>query len=71
MLTDKPTLDSFSYDFGRLIESYPQAVCAPARLEDAVSLIKFAYSEKLPLSIRGNGLSQSGQIITSPRWINS
>jgi len=61
LLKDEPTLVSFSQDFGKLFHSRPAAVCMPKHLEALQALISFAKQHKLPVTIRGNGLSQGGQ----------
>jgi len=61
LLSDEATLVSFSQDFGKLINIKPAAVCIPQQLTDLQSIIQFAQQYSLPVTIRGNGLSQSGQ----------
>lgn len=61
LLSDEQTLDSFSHDFGQLIRSSPAAVYIPDDLNSLQSVISYAYQHKLPVTIRGNGLSQCGQ----------
>lgn len=61
LLTDEQTLVSFSQDFGHLIHSKPSAVCIPNSIDSLQSLIQFANKHKLPVTIRGKGLSQCGQ----------
>lgn len=64
LLSDEQTLVSFSQDFGKLINSSPAAVCAPQNIDALQSLITFARQQKLPITIRGNGLSQCGQSLS-------
>lgn len=66
LLSDEQTLISFSQDFGKLIYSQPSAVCIPNRVQDIQTLIRYAQLEKLPITIRGNGLSQCGQSLPVP-----
>lgn len=66
LLSDESTLVFFSQDFGKLIQSQPSAVCIPEHLDSLQSLISFAYQHKLPVTIRGNGLSQCGQSLPVP-----
>lgn len=61
LLIDEQTLVSFSHDFGKLIQSTPEAVCIPENSDFLQSIIRFANQQKLPITIRGNGLSQCGQ----------
>lgn len=66
LLRDEQTLVSFSQDFGKLIQSQPSAVCTPNSLDALQSLVLFANQNNLPLTIRGNGMSQSGQSLAVP-----
>lgn len=66
LLRDEQTLVSFSQDFGKLIHSPPSAVCIPTNTNTLQSLIVFAHQQKLPVTIRGNGLSQCGQSLPLP-----
>lgn len=66
LLRDEQTLVSFSQDFGKLIQSPPSAVCKPTDTKALQSLILFAAQYKLPITIRGNGLSQCGQSLAIP-----
>lgn len=66
LLKDEQTLALFSQDFGKLIQSYPTAVCIPENTRSLQSLIGFAQQYKLPVTIRGNGLSQCGQSLPTP-----
>lgn len=66
LLSDEQTLVSFSNDFGKLIQSSPSAVCIPKDINALKSLISFANHHKLPVTIRGNGLSQCGQSLAVP-----
>lgn len=61
LLSDEQSLVFFSQDFGKLITSPPAALCVPDSVATLQALIRFAAEHKLPLTIRGNGLSQSGQ----------
>lgn len=61
LLSDEQTLVFFSQDFGKLIQSHPAAVCIPEHIDSLQSSIIFAHQHKLPVTIRGNGLSQCGQ----------
>jgi FAD/FMN-containing dehydrogenase len=66
LLSDEQTLVSFSQDFGKLIYSSPSAVSIPKTVNELQSLIAFAHEEKLPITIRSNGLSQGGQSLPLP-----
>lgn len=58
---DEATLTSFSEDFGKLERNAPFAVCAPKTRESLQAFLAFAYAHAAPVTVRGNGLSQSGQ----------
>lgn len=65
MALNPPSLFSFSEDFGHLITSMPGAVFKPTSLDELCSLISNAYQQHINLTIRGGGLSQSGQSLAS------
>ena len=66
LLSDESTLVFFSQDFGKLIQSQPIAVSQPKNTDELTSLIQFANQHQLPITIRGNGLSQCGQSLPVP-----
>ncbi len=66
LFSDEQTLAVFSQDFGKLIHSSPSAVCIPKDINHLQSLIVFAHHHQLPITIRGNGLSQGGQSLPIP-----
>lgn len=66
LLSDEQSLVLFGQDFGKLIQSQPVAVSAPQSTESLQSLILFANQYHLPVTIRGNGLSQGGQSLPVP-----
>ncbi|MBL7479872.1 FAD-binding oxidoreductase [Legionella bononiensis] len=66
LLSDEQTLVSFSQDFGKLIQSPPAAVFIPQTTDALQTMILFANQHKLPITIRGNGLSQCGQSLPVP-----
>lgn len=66
MLSDEHSLVFFRQDFGKLIHSVPRAVFEPTTTEEAQVLIQYAYDNRLPVTLRGNGLSQSGQALAVP-----
>lgn len=61
MLRDEHMLVSYAQDFGKITHSTPTAVCIPSSLNELQRLMHFAHQNSLPISIRGNGLSQNGQ----------
>lgn len=66
MLSDEHSLVSFSEDFGRTIQSRPSAVCVPQTEVVLQKIIRYANEHHLPLTLRGNGMSQFGQSICDP-----
>ncbi|WP_419420968.1 FAD-binding protein [Legionella sp. D16C41] len=58
---DTHLLNNFSYDFGRLITSQAKAVFIPESIESIKEFMAYANENGLPVTIRGNGMSQSGQ----------
>lgn len=66
VLSDEHSLFLFHEDFGKLIHSNPVAVFEPKTIEDAQSFIQYAYKHQLPITLRGNGMSQSGQSLAVP-----
>lgn len=65
MLRDEHTLARFSEDFGHIMHSEPAAVCIPKTAEILQKIIQYANSNHLPITIRGNGMSQSGQSLAT------
>lgn len=61
MLNDEHTLVLFNHDFGNLMNATPSAVCIPKNAQQLQKIIQYANENDLPLTIRGNGLSQCGQ----------
>ncbi|WED43954.1 FAD-binding oxidoreductase [Legionella cardiaca] len=61
MLSDEHTLTLYSRDFGKITQTSPAAACLPSSSEKLQLLLNYAYQHHLPLTIRGNGLSQCGQ----------
>ncbi|STY28228.1 cytokinin oxidase [Legionella wadsworthii] len=63
---DEHFLIFFREDFGKLIHSEPVAIFEPASLESIQSFLQYAHKNDLPITIRGNGMSQSGQSLAVP-----
>jgi len=61
MLRDEHELSSYKHDFGRIKESSPATIFIPQNNKQLQQIINYANTHQLPLTIRGNGLSQSGQ----------
>ena len=66
LLSDEQSLVFFGQDFGKLVQAQPAAVCIPTNIESLQSLITYAHNQQLPVTIRGNGLSQCGQSLPVP-----
>ncbi|RUQ97493.1 FAD-binding protein [Legionella septentrionalis] len=61
LLSDKSTLAVFNHDFSGLVSGEATAVFKPRNLTALQRFLNFSHRHKLPLTIRANGLSQSGQ----------
>lgn len=57
----KHSLSPYLKDFGKILSSNPAGLISAQREEDIQEILSFANQEKLPVTIRGDGLSQSGQ----------
>lgn len=66
LLFDEQTLAAFSQDFGKLKTTEPAAVYLPENTRAIQQLLSFANQHQLPITIRGNGLSQNGQSLARP-----
>jgi hypothetical protein len=69
MLSDEHSLASYQHDFGNLTQSVPAAVCEPTRMEQLQELMSYAHEQHLPITIRGHGMSQSGQSLAVPNGV--
>ena len=61
MHCDSTWLDSVNHDFSRLYQGHAVCVAAPTDLSSLQSLLQYANQHQLPVTLRGQGLSQSGQ----------
>lgn len=61
MLLDEHSLALFSEDFGHLAQVAPCAVFIAKTIDQLQIVLHYAYQHQLPITIRGNGLSQGGQ----------
>lgn len=61
ILSNEHSLSLFAQDFGKIVHSSPTAVCAPSSVDTLKLLLNYAHQNYLPVTIRGNGLSQNGQ----------
>lgn len=66
LLHDEQTLALFCQDFGKINHSNPVAIFEPETTESAQLLIQYAHENQLPVTLRGNGMSQSGQSLAIP-----
>lgn len=66
LLSNEQALRFFHEDFGKLTYSTPAAVCEPNTIDELQALMRYAYDHQLPVTIRGNGMSQSGQSLAPP-----
>ncbi|KTC75175.1 cytokinin oxidase [Legionella birminghamensis] len=66
LLRDERSLTFFGEDFGRLTQQIPTVVAVPSNTEKLQQIVRYANQKKLPLTIRGNGLSQGGQALCIP-----
>lgn len=61
---DAAVLEPMSVDFGHLLESHPAALCTPKEIKTIQVLLQFASTHHLPVTVRGNGVSQNGQSLS-------
>ncbi|MGQ3889486.1 FAD-binding protein [Legionella sp. CNM-1927-20] len=61
---DADHLNSFKEDFGRLISAEAKAIFIPKDMKSLQEFVAFANENNLPMTIRGNGLSQCGQSLS-------
>ncbi|MFA5960375.1 MAG: FAD-binding oxidoreductase [Tatlockia sp.] len=59
--SNEQVLAFYGQDFGKLFVSTPKAVSTPETIETIQALLSFANQNKLPVTLRGKGLSQGGQ----------
>ncbi|MFC3907774.1 FAD-binding protein [Legionella dresdenensis] len=60
---------SFQHDFGHLKSSQPAAVFIPSDAAELKQIILYANQHGLPVTIRGNGMSQCGQSLPLPNGL--
>ena len=58
------TLEAASRDFGRTVRKRPLAVARPNSVGEVVEIVRHANRERIPLTVRGAGHSQSGQSLS-------
>jgi hypothetical protein len=61
LLSDEQELFFVNQDFGHMTKGSAVAVCSFEEIEHLQNFLQFATQHQLPLTIRANGLSQSGQ----------
>ena len=64
VLVDPESLEESSGDFGRRVFKKPGCIVLPNHTKDVASVVTFARQNKIPLGIRGNAHTQSGQGLT-------
>lgn len=69
LLTSQPTVASVNRDFGGLHKGQASAIFKPETRTQAQVFLRFCYEKKLPVIIRCNGLSQSGQAIAQAEQV--
>ncbi|MFT5170771.1 MAG: glycolate oxidase, partial [Candidatus Marinamargulisbacteria bacterium] len=62
-ITDPAKLDHYSRDATPGISCRPEAVCLPKTVAEVESVLKWAFSEKIPVTCRGAGTGNSGGAI--------
>jgi FAD/FMN-containing dehydrogenase len=65
LINDKNKLIPYNQDFGHMLKGNVAAVYLPQSFEQLSQVVRFANHNCLPITIRANGLSQSGQSIAS------
>lgn len=63
MTRDRASCHQVNRDFGGLAKGTALAVCWPRDADEVQALCRFARCERLPLTVRGTGYSQSGQAV--------
>lgn len=64
LIQDVDTLAHYNQDFGRLVTGGAVACFSPKDVSKLQRIVEFSNKHKLPLTIRSNGLSQSGQSLS-------
>ena len=65
VLDDPVRCQELSGDFGRMVFRMPSLIVRPKTAEDVSQTVRFAREKKLPLGVRGNAHTQSGQGLTA------
>lgn len=66
VLTEVNDVQAFGSDFGYIYTSIPEAVFQPKNSEEVQQVVQFLQKEEIPVVIRGEGHSQSGQSLPVP-----
>ena len=61
---DPDHIESYSWDFGKLIQRTPAIVLTVHDTEQLVTALKVGAEFEMPISTRGSGHSQSGQCLS-------
>lgn len=64
LIFDQEVREQFKSDFGRVVERIPGAVARCTNADDVATVIRHCREHNLPLAIRGQGHTQSGQSTT-------
>lgn len=65
LISDAQTLEHYSKDFGRLVQALPKGVFIPDSVQVLQRFLAFASQHALPVTLRANGFSQSGQTLVT------
>src|SRR5579871_553862 len=60
---EQTLLNTLASDFGHMLSNKASAAALPKSLDEIIDLIHFANKQSLTITLRGLGLSQSGQSI--------
>lgn len=64
LVLDVEVRDGFKSDFGRVVERIPGAVARCTSTEEVATVVRFCREHGVPLAVRGQGHTQSGQSTT-------
>lgn len=64
LVLDQDVRDQFKTDFGRIVERVPGAVARCTNADEVATVIRHCREHALPVAVRGQGHTQSGQSTT-------
>lgn len=64
LVFDADVRDQFKSDFGRVVERIPGAIARCETTEEVATVIRFCHDRGVPVAVRGQGHTQSGQSTT-------